>query len=274
LSTVSVKTNVRVPLGKPPTRKSLRGGTRRLAAPPDDLGNRRRPMRRNPERDHYLCRSWWRRPSRKLDTTLRLPDSHTACTPDIARRRDVADAAGRWRRQGSPPTGLIAADMAKSCAPPSRCQLPSCGSTVGAAADLEFHPVGVPKEQRPLIAQPLDGAHLLCTRGGQALFERLERAVRIDGKRVVVDGAAPALPAPVADDLVRRNLEDVERGPATEVEDLHPGVVLALRNFEGHHRVERLLIEVDGQVHVGRKRRHMVEAVREGHGKQCTGDVR
>jgi hypothetical protein len=94
LSTVSVKTNVRVPLGKSPTRKSLRGGTRRFAAPPDDLRKRRRAMRRNGERDHYPCRSWWRRPSRKLDTTLRLPDSQAACTPDIARRRDVPDAVG------------------------------------------------------------------------------------------------------------------------------------------------------------------------------------
>jgi hypothetical protein len=155
-----------------------------------------------------------------------------------------------------------------------RRQRPSCVSTIGAAADLEFHPVGVPKEQRPLIAQPLDVAHLLCASGGQALFERLERGVRVDGERVVVNGTAPTLPAPVADDLVRRNLEDVERGSATEVEDLHPGVVFALRNFEGDYRVERLLVEAHGQIHVRRERRHVVEAVGERHGEQCTCDVR
>ena len=89
-------------------------------------------------------------------------------------------AGGRWQvdrpdncaRSVISAFGIVADDGVAGSSP-----TPSYLSTIGAAADFEFHPVGVPKEQRPLIAQPLDVAHLLCARGGQALFDHLERGV-------------------------------------------------------------------------------------------------
>ena len=71
---------------------------------------------------------------------------------------------------------------------------------VGVAADLEIHAVGVAKEQRPLVAEPLDladvGAQL-----HQPVAHALERRQGVDREAEVVDGAPPSLPAAVADDV-------------------------------------------------------------------------
>jgi hypothetical protein len=92
-------------------------------------------------------------------------------------------------------------------------------SVFGAAAHLEFHPVGIAEEQRPFITQPLDLADLLGAGDAESLLDRFERCARVDGEGKVVDRAALALTTSLADDLVGGNLEDIERGSTPEVED-------------------------------------------------------
>jgi hypothetical protein len=87
----------------------------------------------------------------------------------------------------------------------------------------------------------------------------------------VVDGATCSLPPPLPDDLGLWHLEDVERGAATEVHDLHPRVLVGLRKLEGDDGVEGLLVEPDGHVHVGRQGGHMVEPGGQRHGGMLRG---
>ena len=69
-------------------------------------------------------------------------------------------------------------------------------------ADLELLAIGVPEEERPLVAEPLDLADVGAG-GHQPVPHFLQRGERVDGQGEVVDRAPAALAAPVADDLIR-----------------------------------------------------------------------
>ena len=88
---------------------------------------------------------------------------------------------------------------------------------------------------------------------------------RGDGEREVVDRAPTTLPAPLTDDLLGGHLEDVEGGAAAQVDDLHPGVIVAGRDLEGHRRLEGRCVERDRCVHVAGERGDMVETCGERH---------
>ena len=64
---------------------------------------------------------------------------------------------------------------------------------------------------------------------------------RVDGEREVVDRAAMALLALLADDLPGRHLEHVQRRAATEVEDEHSGVVVLRFHPEADLRAPKAL---------------------------------
>src|SRR6478735_2976048 len=89
--------------------------------------------------------------------------------------------------------------------------------------------------------------------------------MRLDGERKVVDRTAATLAAALTDDLFCGRLEDVQGGPGAEVEDLHPGVVVAARHLERHGRFERRRVERDGRVHVRGEGGDVVEAGCEWH---------
>src|SRR5436190_22473323 len=109
-------------------------------------------------------------------------------------------------------------------------------------ADLQFHAFRIAEEERPLTAEALDLADL-GPRRHEALAHLLERAERIDGQTEVIDGAPATLAAPLADDVLRGHLEDVEGGTAAEVEDHHAGMVGAGLHLKRHTRVEGVLVE-------------------------------
>jgi len=137
-------------------------------------------------------------------------------------------------------------------------------SELGVGDDLELHAVGVAEEQRPLVAQALDltdlGAGI-----DHARLDLLEHALRFDRQRVMIDRAAVALLATLADDLVGGHFEDVERRPAAEVEDRHLRVVALRLHLERHHRLERVTVELHRAIHVGCQRGDVVETFGDRH---------
>ena len=94
----------------------------------------------------------------------------------------------------------------------------------------------------------------------QALAHRLERGEVGDRDAEVVDGAARADAALLADDRLRRHLEHVERGAAAEVEDEHARVVALGLHGEGDLGAEHAAVPLREAVEVGGERRDVVEA--------------
>src|SRR5205085_2715158 len=83
--------------------------------------------------------------------------------------------------------------------------------------------VGIAEEQRPLVAEALDLPDVRAG-GNKAILDALQRLLRVDCERVVIDRSAMSLPATLADDLIRWNLEHVERSTTAEIDDRHPRV--------------------------------------------------
>ena len=81
----------------------------------------------------------------------------------------------------------------------------------------------------------------------------------------MVDRATMSLTATLADDVVGRHLEHIERRATTNVDDLHPGPIVSTWNLERHLRVQSRFVEADGAVHVAGERGDMIEASRDRH---------
>ena len=75
----------------------------------------------------------------------------------------------------------------------------------------------------------------------------------------MVDRAAVALAAALADDVVSGNFEDVERRATAEIEDHHVRMVFTLLHLEDLHGLERVPVERNRAIHVGGQRGDVVE---------------
>lgn len=139
---------------------------------------------------------------------------------------------------------------------------------IGRAAHLEFHTVGIPKEERERAPELLDFADLLRPCGFQSDLHPFQGGTGIDRESEVVHGAPVALTPPLADDLLGRNLEDVQGGPAADVNNLHPRMILAAQHFAAYLGIERLFVEADRSIHVSREGADVVEPNGDRHQHQ------